>query len=112
MAKLAFWITAGPESEGKALAGMILASRLKKLRQQEVEVYFFGPAVGMVGSPGDKLKEALDALKDADVRGGFCPANAQQFGVETVLTANGLHGEPAGEAIVRLAEEGYQIVGY
>lgn len=43
MAKLAFWITAGPELEEKALSGIILASRLKQNRGQDVEVYFLVP---------------------------------------------------------------------
>lgn len=111
MAKIAFWITAGPELEGKALSAMILASRLKKLRQQDVEVYFFGPGVALVGHPSEKIQEAINSLKDAEVRGSFCPANAQQFGVEEAVTANGLHGEPAGEAVVRLIEEGYEVIG-
>lgn len=112
MAKVAFWITAGPELEAKAISGIILASRLKKNRGQDVEVYFFGPGVQLVGKPSEKVKEALAMLRDAEVHGGYCPFNAQQFDVETAVTAEGLHGEAAGEALVRLIEDGYQVVGY
>lgn len=112
MTKVAFWITAGPELEAKALSGIVLASRLKKNRGQDVEVYFFGPGVELVGKPSEKVKEALAMLRDAEVHGGYCPFNAQQFDVESAVSGEGLHGEPAGEALVRLIEEGYQVVGY
>ena len=112
MAKLAFWITAGPELEAKAISGIVLGSRLKKTRGQDVEVYFFGPGVKLVGEPSEAVREALAMLRDADVHGGYCPFNAQQYGVETAVAGAGLHGEPAGEALVRLVEEGYQVVGY
>ncbi|MCI0182998.1 MAG: DsrE family protein [Acidibacillus sp.] len=112
MAKLAFWITAGPELEEKALSGIILASRLKQNRGQDVEVYFFGPGVKLVGSESERVKGALAMLQEAKVHGGFCPFNAQQYEVETAVSAAGLHGEQAGEALIRLAESGYQIIGY
>ncbi|MCY0874997.1 MAG: DsrE family protein [Firmicutes bacterium] len=112
MAKMAFWITAGPELEEKALAGMVLASRLKKNRGQDVEVYFFGPGVKLVGSSSERVKEALSMLKDAQVVGSYCPFNAQQYSVEDAVSGAGLQPEPAGEALVRLVEQGYQVVGY
>ncbi|QSO48672.1 hypothetical protein [Alicyclobacillus mengziensis] len=85
---------------------------MKKNRGQDVEVYFFGPGVELVGKPSDKVKEALTMLRNAEVYGGYCPFNAQQFDVESAVSGEGLHGEPAGEALVRLIEEGYQVVGY
>lgn len=112
MAKLAFWITAGPELEAKVLSGIVLASRLKKNRGQDVEVYFFGPGVELVGKPSPKVAEALAMLRDAEVHGGYCPFNAEQFGVEEAVSGAGLHGEAAGEALIRLVEDGYQVVGY
>lgn len=112
MAKLAFWITAGPELEDKALAGVVLAGRLKQNRGQDVEVYFFGPGVKLAGQASGRMKEALDALAEAKVPAGVCPFNAEQYGVTDELASNGYRMEPAGEALVRLVEEGYAVVGY
>lgn len=112
MVKLAFWITAGPELEEKALSGLILAGRLKANRGQAMEVYLFGPGLRLVTSPTARIKEALDKLREFEVPVGFCPANAKQQNAEDAMSASGYRPEPAGEAIVRLVEEGYEIVGY
>ncbi|MCY0885123.1 MAG: DsrE family protein [Firmicutes bacterium] len=112
MAKLAFWITAGPELEEKALAGLILAARLKANRNQDVQVYLFGPGVRLAANPSPRIKEALDGLNQASVPVSYCPANAKQYQLEEAMAATGYRSVPAGEAIVELAESGYEIVGY
>lgn len=112
MAKLAFWITAGPDLSDKALAGIILATRLKQHRGQDVEVYFFGPGVQLAGKAEGRVHEALQGLMGAGVPAGVCPANADQYGVTDALNASGFAMEPAGEALIRLVENGYQVVGY
>jgi hypothetical protein len=40
-----------------------------------------------------------------------CPGNAEQYGVTTRVTDQGITLEPAGEALLRLVNDGYQIVG-
>ncbi len=111
MAKLAFWITAGPSLADKALANLVLASRLQENRGQDVEVYFFGPGVELAGHAEGPVAEVLATLKNHSVPVGACPANANQYEVATVLTEQGVKMEPAGEALVRLVEKGYQIIG-
>ena len=111
MAKVAFWVTAGGGLEGKALSAIRLATRLKSQRQQDVEVYFFGPGVELMGRATGDLRDGVDALFAASVPAGVCPFNAQQFGVEDALRTRGFRMEPAGEALVRLVDEGYQVVG-
>ncbi|AUW95142.1 MAG: hypothetical protein C7B44_01165 [Sulfobacillus thermosulfidooxidans] len=111
MAKIAFWITAGPGLEEKVLANLVLAGRLKANRNQDIEVYFFGPGVKLAGQAEGHLAEALKTLSSGQVPMGACPFNADQYGVTTTVTEQGIHMEPAGEALVRLTEQGYQIVG-
>ncbi len=112
MAKLAFWITAGPELADKALAGIVLATRLKQNRGQDVEVYLFGPGVKFAGeAQGDARAKFMDLIK-AEVPVGVCPANAESYGVKEILESEGYIMEPAGEALIRLNDSGYQIVGY
>ncbi|MCY0880449.1 MAG: DsrE family protein [Firmicutes bacterium] len=114
MAKIAFWITAGPDLKEKALAGVVLAGRLKKNRRQDVEVYFFGPGVALAGQAAQdpQLKEIFTQLFDSQAPVGVCPFNAEQYGVKDLLASNGYRMEPAGEALVRLVEQGYQVIGY
>ena len=112
MAKVAFWVTAGPGLEGKALAALRLAARLKSQRAQDVEIYFFGPGVKLVGEATGEVREAIDACFGAEVPSGACPFNAEQFGVKEELAARGFRMEPAGEALIRLVEAGYQVVGF
>ncbi|MCL6562758.1 MAG: DsrE family protein [Firmicutes bacterium] len=111
MAKIAFWITAGPELADKALANLVMAERLKKNRGQEVEVYFFGPGVKLAGEAQGKVREAIDALKAAEVPLRACPAIADQYGVTARMSEDGIVMEPAGQVLVRLVEEGYEVVG-
>ena len=111
MAKIAFWITAGPELRDKALANIVLAGRIKTNRQQDVEVYFFGPGVKLVGNADEALTQSLQALNDGNVPMAACPFNAEQYGVTESVGRHGVSMEPAGEALVRLVEQGYQSIG-
>ena len=111
MAKIAFWITAGPELQDKAIANIVLAGRLSANRSQDVQVYFFGPGVQLAGQAEGFLVEALATLVQGAVPIAACPGNAEQYGVTTRVTDQGITLEPAGEALVRLVNDGYQIVG-
>jgi hypothetical protein len=111
MAKIAFWITAGPSLMDKALANIVLAGRLKANRNQDIEVYFFGPGVELAGKAEGFFAESLKTLREGSVPMAACPFNADQYGVTASVTDKGITMEPAGEALVRLAEQGYQIVG-
>jgi len=111
MAKVAFWITAGPGLADKALSNLVLAGRLKANRGQDVQVYFFGPGVELAGKAEGPLLEALKTLGQEQVPMAACPFNADQYGVTATMTEHGIHLEPAGEALIRLVEAGYQIVG-
>lgn len=51
MAKVAFWITAGPALADKALSNLVLAGRLKANRGQDVQVYFLGPGLNSPDGP-------------------------------------------------------------
>ncbi|MCL5063667.1 MAG: DsrE family protein [Firmicutes bacterium] len=113
MAKIAFWITAGPDQAPKAMAGLRLAQRLRTVRdQKEVEVYLFGPGVRLTTDPNPGIQEVLQDLKLADVRVGACPANVKQMGLdEEQVMASGAVLRPAGEVLVELVDAGYQIIG-
>ncbi|OLZ11646.1 DsrE family protein [Sulfobacillus thermosulfidooxidans] len=111
MAKIAFWITAGPDLRDKALANIVLAGRLKANRGQDIQVYFFGPGVQLAGQADEQIEQALKALTDGSVPMAACPFNADQYGVTERVGAKGITMEPAGEALIRLVEQGYQIVG-
>lgn len=89
----------------------MLAARLRSQRGADARVFFFGPGVRLAGSPEGPVVEALKALHEAEVPTGACTFQAQQFGVAQNLTDGGIDLEPAGEVILRLTEEGYQIVG-
>ncbi|MBX5465945.1 MAG: DsrE family protein [Firmicutes bacterium] len=111
MAKIAFWITAGPELAEKVLPNLVMAERLKKQRGQEVEVYFFGPGIRLAAEAEGRMKEAIEALRSADIPMRACPAIADQYGVSARMTEQGIVLEPAGQVLVQLVESGYQVVG-
>lgn len=112
MAKIAFWVTAGQDLEAKALAGLRLAARLKTARQQEVQVYLFGPGVGLAVSESPAVQSALKDLREADVAVGACPANVENMGLDTMaVSAVGVGLRPAGEVMIELVENGYQVIG-
>jgi hypothetical protein len=112
MAKLAFWITAGPDLESKALAGLRLASRLKTVRQQDVKVYLFGPGVALAASSSEDVAAALESLREAGVPVGACPANVKSMGIDEQLVLNaGVELNPAGEVLIDWVETGYQVIG-
>lgn len=113
MAKIAFWITAGPDQRGKALSGLRLAQRLRAVRHEEhVQVYLFGPGVRLTVDDDPDIKQVLTDLKEASVTVQACPANVKQMGLdEAVVLASGARLRPAGEVLVELADDGYQIIG-
>ncbi len=113
MAKIAFWITAGPDQAGKALSGLRLAERLRTVRQQEdVQVYLFGPGVQLTTSDNPQIQEALKDLRAASVTVQACPANVKQMNLdEAAVQATGVALRPAGEVLVELVDQGYQIIG-
>jgi hypothetical protein len=112
MAKIAFWITAGPELEDKALSGLRLASRLKAVRQQDVQVFFYGPGVRLAVSNTPRMVEALSELREAQVSFGACPVNAERMGVDPELvSATGSDLRSAVDVMVDLVEQGYQVIG-
>jgi len=113
MAKIAFWITAGPELADKALTGLRLAERLRTTRhEKDIEVYLFGPGVKLTTDENPEIQSALKALKEAGVRVQACPANVKQLGLdEAVVSASGAQLRPAGEVLIELADAGYQIIG-
>ncbi len=112
MAKIAFWITAGPELESKALAGLRLAHRLKTVRKQDVKVYLFGPGVALAVSESPNVVSALAELREAGLIVGACPANVQNMGLdEKAISAVGVDLKPAGEVLVDWVEAGYEVVG-
>ena len=111
MAKLAFWITAGPALQDKAMANIVLATRLKVNRQQDVQVYFFGPGVELAGKAAGPLLEAIKGLAGNEVPVAACPFNVEQYGVGASVSESSIALEPAGEALIRLTDQGYQIVG-
>jgi hypothetical protein len=112
MAKIAFWITAGPDQAPKALSGLRLAERLKTRRGEDVKVYLFGPGVALGEGKIPEIKAVLDDLRAGEVELQACPANVEQMGLDAaVLEANGVGMRPAGEVLVELVDAGYQIVG-
>ena len=112
MTKIASWITAGPGQEGKALAGVRIAARLKQAGKAETKVVFFGPGVQLLDQATGDLHEALEALKGQGVPIVACQFNAQQLGATDRLKEYGVDLLAAGDVLVQLTEEGYQVVGY
>jgi hypothetical protein len=112
MTKIASWITAGPGQEGKALAGVRIAARLHQAGKAETKVVFFGPGVKLLDEATGDLREAIEALKGAGVPILACQFNAQQLGASERLQAYGVDLQGAGDVLVQLTEEGYQVVGY
>jgi hypothetical protein len=112
MAKIASWITAGPGQEGKALAGVRIAARLRQSGRAETKVIFFGPGVQLLDEATGELHEAIESLKGAGVPILACQFNAQQLGATDRLKAYGVDLQGAGDVLVELTEEGYQVVGY
>lgn len=113
MAKIAFWITAGPDQMGKALTGLRLAERLKTVRgEKDVQVYLFGPGVRLTTDGNADVQAALKALRGAEVAVQACPANVQQMGLdEAAVLATGVGLRPAGEVLIELVDQGYQVIG-
>ncbi|WP_276938544.1 DsrE family protein [Ferrimicrobium acidiphilum] len=112
MAKIAFWITAGPDQADKALSGLRLAQRLRANRAQDTRVYLFGPGVALGESSIPAVVAVLEDLRNSEVPVQACPANVEQMGLdEKVITGRGIELEPAGNVMIELVESGYQIVG-
>jgi len=112
MAKIAFWITAGPDLADKALTGLRLAERLKNGQHQDVRVFLYGPGVKLA-SLGGAVQEALRALDAATVPVQACPFNAQSQGVaHNLLRDRGVNlDERASDVLIHWVEDGYQIIG-
>lgn len=112
MAKIAFWITAGPDQVGKAMSGLRLAERLKTRRGEDVKVYLFGPGVALADGTHAEVSAVLAELREGEVEVQACPANVDQLGLDhAVVEAHGVGLRPAGEVLVELVEAGYQVVG-
>jgi hypothetical protein len=112
MAKIAFWITAGPDQVDKAMSGLRLAQRLRANRNQDVRVYLFGPGVALGESTLPAVVEVLSDLAASQVPVQACPANVTQMGLdEKVITERGIELEPAGNIMIELVESGYQVIG-
>ncbi|MCL8206601.1 MAG: DsrE family protein [Actinomycetia bacterium] len=112
MAKLAFWIMSGPDQAAKALAALRLADRLKSVRHQEVQVYLYGPGVRLAVEGDEAVRQALRDLGGHEVPVQACPVNVQQLGLaEDAVRGAGVGLRPAGEVLVELVEQGYQVIG-
>ncbi len=113
MAKIAFWITAGPDQAAKALTGLRLAQRLRTTRgEKDVQVYLFGPGVQLTTTDNPKIQEALRDLREASVTMEACPANVKQLELdEDAVLATGVQLRPAGEALLELVDNGFQVIG-
>jgi hypothetical protein len=112
MAKIAFWITAGPDQPDKAMTGLRLAERLKNGKQQDVRVFLYGPGVRLA-TAGGALEEAVRTLSGSAIPVQVCPFNArsQEVAHELLLDQGVSLDETASEALVRWIEEGFQVIG-
>lgn len=112
MAKIAFWITAGPGLEEKALAGLRMAERLKTNQNQDVQVFFAGPAVHLTSNPILEIAETIHRLHELNILPSTCPVNARNAGLNPQLIAEAGFGlRAAGEVLVEWVESGYQVIG-
>ena len=113
MAKIAFWITAGPDQAPKALSGLRLAQRLRTTRdEKDIQVYLFGPGVQLSTTDNPQIQEVLKDLREASVTVQACPANVKQMGLnEDAVLATGVKLRPAGEVLVELVDNGFQVIG-
>jgi hypothetical protein len=112
LARIAFWIMSGPDQSAKALAALRLADRLKTVRGQDVQVYLYGPGVRLAVEGEEAVRQAFHELGGHDVPVQACPVNVQQLGLaEEAVRGAGVGLRPAGEVLVELIEQGYQVIG-
>ncbi len=94
------------------MSGLRLAQRLKSTRDQDVKVYLFGPGVALGEGKDPAIKGVLEELRSSAVPVQACPANVAQMELdEKVITGFGIELRPAGEVLVELVEQGYQVIG-
>lgn len=111
MAKLLFWVTSGADQEEKVIANLRLALRLKTARGQTVRVFFYGPGLRLAESADDTIRAAIAELHQESVQLEACPNNARLLQVDELkITSQGIAFHSAGEVLVQLVEEGYQVI--
>ncbi len=94
------------------MSGLRLAQRLKSTRGQDVKVYLFGPGVALGEGKDPAIKGVLEDLRGAEVPVQACPANVTQMNLdEKLITGFGIELRPAGEVLVELVDDGYQVIG-
>ena len=107
-AKVAFLILS--EDPARAVPGLVMASRLKKNREADVRVLFFGPGVRLASSGA--VDEQLAVLKDVGIATKACEANVEQFGVKEEIASRPIELLAAGAEVERFAKEGFTVLSF
>ncbi len=107
-AKIAFLILS--EDPGRAIPGLVMASRLKENRGDDVRVMFFGPGVKLAAS--GKVDAQLEVLRNAGVLPKACRGNVEQFNLEAEIADKPVELLAAGAEIQEYHHLGYTVLSF
>lgn len=106
--KIAFLILT--DDPARAVPGLVMATRLKANRGDEIRVLFFGPGVRLAGS--GNVDEQLEGMRIAGIHPKACAANVDQYGIADQVTSRQIEMLAAGAEVERFAEEGYTVLSF
>ncbi len=107
-AKVAFLILS--DDPGRALPGLVMASRMKANRGADVRVLFFGPGVKLLASGA--ADEQLSSLDAAGVTAKACAANVEQYGLEEQVQTRPVELLAAGAEVAEYSRLGYTVLSF
>ncbi|BBE42323.1 hypothetical protein [Conexivisphaera calida] len=111
--KVLFLIMAGRDLPGRLSAALAMAvNSLRASRYEDLKVIFFGPSEEYLGSLGGQDLENLRSLIDSGAVDSACVSVAEKLGVKEKLSALGLKLYPAGEALSKYVNSGYQVISF
>ncbi len=111
--KVLFLIMAGRDLPGRLSAALAMAANsLKAKRYEDLKVIFFGPSEEYLGELSGQDAENLRYLIDSGAVDSACVSVAEKMGVKEKLAALGLRLYPAGEALSKYVNAGYQVISF
>lgn len=111
--KVVFLIMAGRDLPGRLSAALAMAANsVKAKRYEDLKIIFFGPSEEYLGELRGQDAENLRMLVDSGAVDSACVSVAEKFGVKEKLTELGLKLYPAGEALSKYVNAGYQVISF
>ncbi|SHE82630.1 hypothetical protein SAMN02745225_01725 [Ferrithrix thermotolerans DSM 19514] len=107
-AKVAFLILS--DDPARAMPGLVMASRLKENRGDDVRVMFFGPGVRLAAS--GKIDEQIKKLQEVGVLPKACRANVEQYEVQQEMAERPIELLAAGAEVEEYAKLGYTVLSF